>query len=155
VVLARAAIADDSVTDGHDVPENADAPLRVLVVDDHEAGATTMSRLLRLLGYETRQATDPLEGLKAAADFVPDAVLLDIGMPKISGYELARRIRSEGWGRDMLLIAVTGWGQSSDKQRAAEAGFNYHLTKPVDVTDVTKLLSSRRPRTGAARSTRV
>ncbi len=143
VVLPRLAVAktQESPSVGLDVIEPTGVPMRVLIVDDHEAGAMSMARLLRAFGYEARHSTDALEGLDAAAAFRPDAVLLDIGMPKIDGYEIARRIRREGWGRAMLLIAVTGWGQPSDKQRAADAGFDHHLTKPVDVGDVTGLLA--------------
>jgi len=116
--------------------------LRVLVVDDHADGATSMCRLLRALGYEARQASDGLAGLAAAAEFRPDVVLLDIAMPKLDGYEVARRLRAEPWGKQLLLIAVTGWGQDSDKQRASEAGFDVHLTKPVAVEDLTRAISS-------------
>ena len=115
----------------------------MLVVDDHEDGATSMCRLLRVLGYDTRQASDGLAGLDAAAEFRPDVVLLDIAMPKLNGYEVARRLRAEPWGKQMLLIAVTGWGQESDKQRASDAGFDCHLTKPVAVDAMlTRALSS-------------
>jgi signal transduction histidine kinase/CheY-like chemotaxis protein len=116
--------------------------LRVLVVDDHEDGATSMCRLLRALGYDARQASDGLAGFEAAEEYRPDAVLLDIGMPKLNGYDVARRLRLEPWGKTMFLIAVTGWGQDSDKQRALDAGFDEHLTKPVAVTDLTRVLSS-------------
>ena len=116
--------------------------LRVLVVDDHADGATSMCRLLRALGYDTRQACDGLAGLDAAAEFRPDVALLDIAMPRLDGYEVARRLRAEPWGKHMLLIAVTGWGQGSDKQRASDAGFDGHLTKPVDVAELTRALSS-------------
>jgi signal transduction histidine kinase/CheY-like chemotaxis protein len=126
---------DESVDVGH-------GPLRVLVVDDHEDGATSMCRLLRVLGYETRQASDGLAGLEAAAEFRPDVVLLDIAMPTLSGYEVARRLRTEPWGKQMLLVAVTGWGQDGDKQRASDAGFDCHLTKPVAVADLTRALST-------------
>jgi signal transduction histidine kinase len=115
---------------------------RVLVVDDHADGATSMCRLLRVLGYDARQASDGLAGLDAAAEFRPDVALLDIAMPRLSGYEVARRLRAEPWGKRMLLIAVTGWGQDGDKQRAADAGFDCHLTKPVAVADLTRALSS-------------
>jgi signal transduction histidine kinase len=118
------------------------AHLRVLVVDDHVDGATSMCRLLRVLGYEARQASDGLEGLAAAAELRPDVVLLDIAMPKLNGYEVARRLRAEEWGKHMLLIAVTGWGQESAKQRTSDAGFDFHLTKPVDVAELTRALSS-------------
>jgi CheY-like chemotaxis protein len=114
----------------------------VLVVDDHADGATSMCRLLRVLGYDARQASDGLAGLDAAAEFRPDVVLLDIAMPRLSGYDVARRLRAEPWGKEMLLIAVTGWGQDGDKQRAADAGFDCHLTKPVAVADLTRALSS-------------
>jgi len=129
------AVGDDShsIEHGH---------LRVLVVDDHVDGATSMCRLLRVMGYEAFQANDGLEGLAAAAELRPDVVLLDIAMPKLNGYEVARRLRAEAWGKHMLLVAVTGWGQDSDKQRASDAGFDFHLTKPVDVTELTRALSS-------------
>jgi CheY-like chemotaxis protein len=123
--------------------------VRVLVVDDHADGARSMCRLLRVLGYVAHQANDGLEGLAAAAEFRPDVVLLDIAMPKLDGYEVARRLRAEQWGKPMLLIAVTGWGQQSDKQRASDAGFDFHLTKPVDAAELTRALS-----TVAARLTR-
>ena len=112
------------------------------MVDDHVDGATSMCRLLRVLGYEPHQASDGLEGLAAAAEFRPDVVLLDIAMPKLNGYEVARRLRAEAWGKHMLLVAVTGWGQESDKQRATDAGFDFHLTKPVDVRELERALSS-------------
>jgi len=127
--------ADDTLGAPHD-------KLRVLVVDDHADGATSMCRLLRVLGYDARQACDGLAGLDAAADFRPDVALLDIAMPRLSGYEVARRLREESWGKQMLLIAVTGWGQENDKQRATDAGFDFHLTKPVAVADLTRALSS-------------
>jgi signal transduction histidine kinase/ActR/RegA family two-component response regulator len=149
VHLPRAVVSAESPPTNGDVPRETPAPLRVLVVDDHESGATSMARLLRHLGYETRQASDGLEGLNLAAEFRPDAALLDIGMPRVNGYELARRIRAEPWGRDMLLIAITGWGQPADKRRCTEAGFDHHLTKPVDVAEVTRLLASIAVATGA------
>jgi len=116
--------------------------LRVLVVDDHVDGATSMCRLLRVLGHEAHQANDGVEGLTAAEELHPDVVLLDIAMPKLNGYEVARRLRAEPWGKHMLLIAVTGWGQDGDKLRASEAGFDFHLTKPVDVAELTRVLAS-------------
>ncbi|HEX7978177.1 MAG TPA: GAF domain-containing protein [Gemmatimonadaceae bacterium] len=136
IPVAHAPIAvDDSLGAAH-------GQLRVLVVDDHADGATSMCRLLRVLGYDARQASDGLAGLDAAAEFRPDVVLLDIAMPRLSGYEVARRLRAEPWGKQMLLIAVTGWGQDNDKQRATDAGFDCHLTKPVAVAELTRALSS-------------
>jgi signal transduction histidine kinase/ActR/RegA family two-component response regulator len=148
VQLPRSVAFAESPPASGDAPRETPAPLRVLVVDDHESGATSMARLLRYLGYDVRQASDGLEGLNMAAGFHPDAALLDIGMPRLNGYELARRIRAETWGRDMLLIAVTGWGQPDDTRRCAEAGFDHHLTKPVDVAEVTSLLASVAVATG-------
>ena len=104
-----------------------------------------MCRLLRVLGYEARQASDGLAGVEVAAEFRPNAVLLDIGMPKLNGYDVARRLRAEPWGKTMLIVAVTGWGQESDKQRAMESGFDHHLTKPVALTDLTRVLASASP----------
>ena len=81
----------------------------------------------------------------AAEAFGPDVVLLDIGLPKINGYEVARRIRGQPWGRRMALIAVTGWGQDEDRRRAQEAGFDHHLVKPVEPETLAKLLATLRP----------
>jgi CheY-like chemotaxis protein len=80
--------------------------------------------------------------LEAAEDFRPAVALLDIGMPKMSGYDLARRIREAPWGKDVVLIAVTGWGQPEDKRRAREAGFDHHLVKPEAANDLVRLLAS-------------
>jgi CheY-like chemotaxis protein len=118
------------------------ARLRVLVVDDYQDGAVSMCRLLELFGHETRMADDGLAGLEAAKDFRPDVALLDIGMPKINGYELARRLRAEPWGKSIVLIAVTGWGQEQARQRTADAGFDHHLIKPVTPDHLTQLLAS-------------
>jgi signal transduction histidine kinase/CheY-like chemotaxis protein len=116
--------------------------LRVLIVDDHRDGATSMCRLLRALGYDARQANDGLAGFDAAAEFGPDVVLLDIGMPKLNGYDVARRLRAEPWGQTMFLVALTGWGQESDRRRALDAGFDEHLIKPVAVAELMQVLSS-------------
>jgi PAS domain S-box-containing protein len=115
---------------------------RILIEDDTSDVAESMGVLLSMLGYETRTACDGLAGLAAAAEFRPDAALLDIGMPRMNGYDLARRIREQPWGKEMVLIAVTGWGQEEDKQRSREAGFDHHLVKPLDPTALAKLLAS-------------
>lgn len=128
----------------------ATGPLRILVVDDYEDGASSMCRLLRLLGHETRMADDGLAGLEIANDFRPDVALLDIGMPRLNGHEMARRLRAEAWGKQMMLIAVTGWGQAQDRQRTADAGFDHHLIKPVMPEELIELLGTVRPsRAGA------
>jgi CheY-like chemotaxis protein len=114
---------------------------RILVVDDNRDAADSLAVLLRLLGHDLHTAHDGLEAVQAAATFRPDVVLLDIGMPKMSGYEAARSIRRQPWGKGMALVAVTGWGQEEDKRRAAEAGFDHHLTKPVEPAALERLLA--------------
>jgi PAS domain S-box-containing protein len=114
--------------------------LRILVVDDNRESAISMATLLELTGNETRKAFDGQTGLQMAEDFRPEVVLLDIGMPVLNGYEVARRIRSQAWGRDVLLVAVSGWGQEEDRKRSSEAGFDHHLVKPVDFAAVQRVL---------------
>jgi CheY-like chemotaxis protein len=116
-------------------------PLRILVVDDNRDSAESLGMLFRLLGHEVRVAHDGLEAVAVAAELRPDAVVLDIGLPKLDGYGVAARIRAEEWGREATLIAVTGWGQEEDKERARAAGFDHHLVKPVDPTALIRLLS--------------
>ena len=116
------------------------AARRILVVDDNRDSADSLSLLLQVTGHDVRTAYDGQEALVEAGRFLPDVVLLDIGMPKLNGYEAARRIRDEPWGKKMLLIAQTGWGQEEDRRRSREAGFDAHLTKPVDHLKLLKLL---------------
>src|SRR5262249_48350134 len=113
---------------------------RILVADDNRDAADSLMLMLRLSGHEVLAAHDGQEAVEAAGWFRPDVALLDIGMPKRNGFEAARHIREQPWGRNVLLVAVTGWGQEEDKRRAAEAGFDYHLTKPVDPAALEKLL---------------
>jgi CheY-like chemotaxis protein len=93
---------------------------------------TSLSMLLRLSGHDIQVARTGGEALAAANQFRPDVGIIDIGMPDMDGYEVAQRIRHEAWGENMTLIAVTGWGQADDKRRAFAAGFDRHMTKPVD-----------------------
>lgn len=113
-------------------PIRATKALRILVVDDNVDAADSLATFLRLSGHECREAHDATAALAAAAEFLPQLILSDIGLPQIDGYELARRIRREPWGEKILLIAVSGWGRPDDIQRAIDAGFNLHQTKPVD-----------------------
>lgn len=115
---------------------------RVLVIEDNVDAANSLAMLLEMLGHETRIAHDGLEGVRVAAEFRPQLVLLDIGLPKLGGYEVARRIRGESWGEDVTLAAVTGWGQETDRDRAEEAGFDRHLTKPMDLKTLKDLLAN-------------
>jgi CheY-like chemotaxis protein len=114
---------------------------RILVVDDFPHSATTLAKLLRQDGYEVRTAVDGVEALKVAASFQPDVIVLDIAMPRLDGYEVARRIRQQPWGKGTFLIALTGWGQRQDRQRTQEVGFDAHLTKPVNYKTLAGLLS--------------
>jgi CheY-like chemotaxis protein len=115
---------------------------RVLVADDNEDSAETLSLLLQALGNEVRTVHDGRRAVEEAEAFRPDAVLLDIGMPGLDGYEVARLIRAAPWGRAVVLIALTGWGLDEDVQRAREAGFDRHLLKPVDIAPLQEALAS-------------
>jgi PAS domain S-box-containing protein len=123
----------------------AAAGYRILVVDDHVDGADSLADVLRALGNEVVTAYDGVQALRAADAFWPDVVLLDIGLPKLNGYEVARRIRGEPWGERTVLVAVTGWGHDDDKVRSQEAGFNSHLVKPVDPPALMRLLGGLLP----------
>jgi signal transduction histidine kinase/CheY-like chemotaxis protein len=114
---------------------------RVLVVDDNVDSALSLSKLLCLQGHVTKMAHDGLEAVAAAAEFKPAIILLDLGMPKLNGYDACRRIRSLPGGRSILIAALTGWGQDNDRQRTAEAGFDHHLVKPVDSHTLRKLIA--------------
>lgn len=113
---------------------------RILVADDNRDAANSLAMMLRLLGHDIQSAHDGVEAVQAAAVFRPDVALLDIGMPKMNGYEAARNIRGQPWGKQTVLVALTGWGQEEDKRKAAEAGFHYHLTKPVEPGTLERLL---------------
>jgi CheY-like chemotaxis protein len=113
---------------------------RILVADDNRDAGDTMAMLLRLDGHEVHVATDGLQAVEMFGRVQPDVVILDIGMPGMSGHEAARRIREESGGRAVTLIAVTGWGQKADKDRAAASGFDHHFTKPVEPTVLSALL---------------
>jgi CheY-like chemotaxis protein len=115
---------------------------RVLVVDDNKDSADSLSIMLGIAGMEVRTAYDGVEAVQAAAAFNPAVVLLDIALPKLNGYEAARRIREQPWGKDMFLVAVTGWGQEEDRKRSQEAGFTAHMVKPVDPAALQQLLAA-------------
>ena len=113
--------------------ENGHAPqFRILVADDNVDSAQSLAMMLSIMGHEVRTAHDGLGAVELAAEFRPDVFLLDIGMPKLNGYEAARQIRQQPWGEKALLAALTGWGQEDDRRRAIEAGFDHHFTKPID-----------------------
>jgi PAS domain S-box-containing protein len=120
-------------------------PVKILVVDDNRDAAESLTLMLRFLGHDIRTAYDGLEAVETAAAFRPDVALLDIGLPKLNGYDAARRIREQPWGKNMALIALTGWGQDEDKRLAAEAGFDRHLVKPAELAELQAILASVKP----------
>ena len=117
---------------------------RILIVDDNSLSSKSMAMLLRLMGHEIATAFNGFEGVEVARTFRPDVILLDIGLPKLDGYEVAQRIRAQPWGKNTLLIAVTGYGQEEDRRRSLEAGFDFHMIKPVNVVELEKTLTDLR-----------
>ena len=126
---------------------------RVLIVDDSEDGAESLAMLLEFGGHETYKAHDGIAALEAAERLRPDAVLLDIGLPRMNGYEVGRRIRQTPWGKQLTLVALTGWGQDEDRDRSRDAGFDAHMVKPVDLDALLKLLASVSPVDAEPKST--
>jgi CheY-like chemotaxis protein len=124
------------------------APCRVLVVDDNRDAGESIGALLQSMGCESFVIDSGEHAVRAAHDWRPDVVLLDIGMPDIDGYEVARRLRTAKLDRMPLIVAMTGWGQEVDKERTREAGFDVHLVKPVEVDDLQRTLAlrERKPR---------
>jgi CheY-like chemotaxis protein len=105
---------------------------RVLLIDDNLDAAESLAQLLALSGHDARVAPDGTHGLALAAEFTPEVVFCDLGLPGINGYEVARRLRALPCGREMVVVALTGYGQPGDREKTAQAGFDAHLVKPVD-----------------------
>jgi len=101
-----------------------------------------MAMMLELSGHDVAMAHDGAEAIERAKEFLPDVAFLDLGMPKLNGYEAARSIREQPWGRQILLVALTGWGQEDDKRRTREAGFDAHIVKPIDFAALEELLAT-------------
>jgi PAS domain S-box-containing protein len=119
------------------------APQRILVVDDNVDAACSLEMLLKSLGHETRVVNDGAEALRVAPEYRPSIVLLDIGMPGLDGYEVARRLRAMDGGEALRIVAVTGWGQDTDREKSREAGFDVHLVKPVEPRELVRVLDER------------
>lgn len=117
------------------------ARLKVLVVDDNPDSALSMAMMLSMMGHDTRTAHDGEAALTTAEEFRPQVVLLDIGLPKLNGYEVAQRIRGQEWGTAMFLVAITGWGQDEDRRRSEDVGMNLHMVKPVEPGALDRVLS--------------
>jgi len=126
-------------------PENTSADpstsRRILVVEDNRDSADSLAMLLNLSGHATEVAYDGLAALDAAERFRPDVILLDIGLPKLNGLETCRQIRERPWGKDVLMVALTGWGQEKDQRQSKEAGFDVHVVKPLHPQHILKLLA--------------
>jgi PAS domain S-box-containing protein len=142
--VVRLPVMRDAITDAALTSPPRDSiialPLRVLIVDDNRDAVDGMAMVLERGGHTVRCAHDGLAAVEEAAMFKPDVIVLDIGLPKLNGYDAARRIRAQGG--NVLLIALTGWGQKEDRERSREAGFDHHLTKPVVFEELNKLLGS-------------
>jgi CheY-like chemotaxis protein len=126
---------------GRDIEDPGLRQRRVLVADDNIDAGESLAMLLRLDGHDVQIAHDGIEALALFERMKPEIAVLDIGMPGLSGYEVAKRIRELEPARDTTLIAVTGWGQEADKARAAAAGFDHHFTKPVEPAALSALIS--------------
>jgi PAS domain S-box-containing protein len=137
--LVQAAVAPPRTGDGNEVRATK---RRLLIVDDRKDNADGLAMLLKMMGHEVQTAYDGEEAVVAAAQFKPEVVLLDIGMPGLDGYETCRHIRRQPGGKEVYLIALTGWGKTDDRRRTEEAGFDYHMVKPVDPDTLVKLLAS-------------
>ena len=122
--------------------------MKVLVVDDNRDAAMTLEMVISLMGHESRTAHDGLEALEVADGFAPDVVLLDLGMPRMDGFEACRRMRERSWGRRAVMIAITGWGQPEHIQQSEAAGFDVHLLKPVPPEVVAQTLDRVASRRG-------
>jgi len=136
--------ATQNAEDDVEAPRSRGAPAvsrRILLADDNADALESLATVLRLRGHEVYSAPNGAIALETAARHMPDVALLDIGMPLLDGYEVARRIRAQEWGKSVTLVALTGWGQESDRRRSQEAGFDTHLVKPLDLDRLTALLA--------------
>ena len=124
-----------------EIVESPTRSLKVLVVDDNVDAAKGMAMLLRAFGHNTRVAHDGASAMQVALEYVPEIVLLDIGLPKLSGHDVCRRVREQSWGKDIVVLALTGWGQEEDRRRSQEAGFDAHVVKPVNHVALGQLLT--------------
>ena len=119
-------------------------PNRILAVDDNQDALTVLRMLLQLKGYQVQTCTSGEQLLQVGEAYGPEVVLLDISMPGMDGYETCRRLREQPWGHSLVVIALTGYGQGEDRQRSHEAGFDGHLTKPIDLAALTSILRKSR-----------
>jgi len=143
--LVRLPVAAGDVSEPVVAAENPRGPRRrVLVVDDNRDAAASLAMILKIMGHEVRTAHDGEAAVAVAAEYRPRLVLMDLGMPKVDGYEAARRMRLQPWGAELFLVALTGWGAEEDRRRTQDGGFDSHLVKPVDM-DILKRLIAEMP----------
>jgi CheY-like chemotaxis protein len=138
-LLAPEALADDASTKARK-ETTVQVRRNILIADDNQDALESLALMLRMEGHEVVCASDGEEALALAGQRRPEIVVLDVGMPKLDGCEVARRIRAEDWGRGAVLVALTGWGQDVDRRRSREAGFDMHLVKPVDPATLCDML---------------
>ena len=138
-VLSREEVAAQH---GPEVGSESQPQRRVLIVDDNRDSADSLAMLMEITGNKTYMAHDGVEAVAAVEKYRPEVVLLDIGLPGMDGHEVCRRVREQPWGKDIVVIALTGWGQEDDRRKSEEAGFNGHLVKPVDYDKLLELLAS-------------
>ena len=136
-VLSKPSVSSQPESTVESSPER-----RILIVDDNRDSADSLAMLLEITGNKTYMAHDGVEALEAIEKYRPEVVLLDIGLPRLDGHEVCRRVREKSWGKTIVIIALTGWGQEDDRRKSEEAGFNGHLVKPVDYDELLELLSS-------------
>ena len=123
--------------------QNGRPAKRILVVDDNRPSAQSLAWVMELNGYEVVACFDGPSAVELAHDFHPDVVLLDLGMPKMNGYEVCRQLREDRSLADTLVIAQTGWGGEAERRRTADAGFNHHMTKPLDFPTLLRLIDAQ------------
>jgi CheY-like chemotaxis protein len=145
---ARTTPVEEPPRPGQDEENRPVCKRRVLIVDDNRDSADSLAMLLNVAGHEVGTAYDGEQALETAEALRPDVILLDIGMPKLNGYEVCRRIREQPWGQGTFLIALTGWGQEEDRRRTEEAGFDHHMVKPVDPAVLMRILASLSSKSG-------
>jgi CheY-like chemotaxis protein len=141
-LAAGGVVAGDEPGAARDGEVAAVAPLKILVVDDNKDGATSLALLLKLTGHTSRAAHSGPDGLRVAGEFRPDVIFLDIGLPGMSGYEVARKLRQDAALKGTTIVALTGWGSEEDRRKSREAGCDEHLTKPVDADAVRRVLAA-------------
>lgn len=129
------------MSDVSELTERAATRCRILVADDNPDAASALGMLLELMGNEVRLAHDGMEAVKVAATFLPDIIILDIDMPRLNGYDTCSRIRTQPSNTSVVIVALTGWTQQEMKQRSQQAGFDFHLIKPVELATLQELLT--------------